>query len=252
MVSINGYQGMRDLITHLVDVHHYRKIALIGGPESHPYAQERYHAFLDALQEKGLTPDLNLVTPPGSWEKGAEGMRVLLDERKCLPQKDFQAVVAASDLLAIGALSVLAERGIRVPGDLAVVGFKDIEEGRLIRPPLTSVSLPFYEQGRQSVEALLAKLSGKNVPQQMTLDSALLVRQSCGCPSQSVGLAAAELVAGDVSDPRLDPRPRGIGCTNRPGDSQPGHRGDLGQTTDGRVSPGSGWDEPRTISRHAG
>ena len=203
MVSIDGYQGMRDLINHLVEVHHYRKIALIRGPESHPYAEERYHAFLDALKENGLTPNLNLVTPPDSWEKGAEGMLVLLDERRREPKKDFQAVVAASDLLAIGALSVLAERGIRVPGDVAVVGFNDIEEGRLIRPPLTSVSLPFYEQGRQSVEALLAKLSGKDVPQQMILDSALLVRQSCGCPSQSVGLAAAELVAGDVSDPRL-------------------------------------------------
>jgi signal transduction histidine kinase/CheY-like chemotaxis protein/AraC-like DNA-binding protein len=203
MVSIDGYQGMRDLIAHLVDVHHYRRIALICGPEGHPYALERYHAFLDALKEKGLEPDLNLVSPPCSWEKGAESMRVLLDERGLKPGKDFQAVVAASDLLAIGALGILSERGIRVPGDVAIAGFNDIEEGRLIRPALTSVSLPFYEQGRQSVEALLTKLSGKDVPRQVILDSTLLVRQSCGCPSQSVGLAAAEFAAGDVSDLRL-------------------------------------------------
>ncbi|GAB4581095.1 MAG: substrate-binding domain-containing protein [Anaerolineales bacterium] len=202
MVSIDGYQGMRDLIAHLVDVHHYRKIALIRGPESHPYAQERYHAFLDALKEKGLTPDLKLVAPPSSWEKGDDGMRILLEERKCVPKQDFQAVVAASDLLAIGAISVLSERGLRVPGDVAVAGFNDIEEGRLIRPPLTSVSLPFYEQGRQSVETLLAKLAGKEIPHSIVLDSTLLVRQSCGCPSQSVALAAAELVADKVSEPR--------------------------------------------------
>ena len=202
MVSIDGYQGMRDLIAHLVEVHNYIQIALIRGPDGHPYAQERYHAFVDALKEKGLTPDLNLVTPPISWEKGDEAMRVLLDERKLLPKKDFQAVVAASDLLAIGALSILSERGIRVPGDVAVAGFNDIEEGRLVRPPLTSVSLPFYEQGHQSLKALLMKLSGQEVPQQITLDSTLLVRQSCGCPSQSVGLAAAELAAEEVSDPR--------------------------------------------------
>lgn len=202
MVSIDGYQGMRELIAHLVDIHHYRKIALIRGPESHPYAQERYHAFLDALKEKGIIPDLNLVAPPNSWERGAEGMRVLLDERRCVPKQDFQAVVAASDLLAIGALGVLSERGIRVPKDVAVAGFNDIEEGRLVRPPLTSVSLPFYEQGRQSIEVLLNKLIGKEVPQQLVLDSTLLVRQSCGCPSQSVGMAAAELVVDKASDPR--------------------------------------------------
>jgi LacI family transcriptional regulator len=70
-------------------------------------------------------------------------------------------------------------------------GFNDIEEGRLVRPPLTSVSLPFYEQGRQSVETLLALLADESVPQSVMLPSRLLVRQSCGCPSWSEKLATA-------------------------------------------------------------
>lgn len=191
LVSIDGYQGMRALIFHLVDVHTYNRIALIRAPTNHPYAQERYHAFLDALKEKGLTPDPTLISPAVNWEQGAEAMRVLLDERGLRPGVDFQAVVAASDLLAIGALSLMTERGIRVPSDVAVVGFNDIEEGRLVRPPLTSVSLPFYEQGRRAVEILLATLRGEATPDHLKLDSQLLVRQSCGCPSWSVRLAAA-------------------------------------------------------------
>lgn len=203
LVSIDGYYGMRALIFHMVDVHNYRRVALIRGPEGHPYALERYHAYLDALKRRGLTPDPALITPCASWEKGAEAMQVLLDDRQLKPGADFQAVVAVSDLLAIGALSMMAERGIRVPADVAIAGFNDIEEGRLVSPPLTSVSLPFYDQGRQSVEVLLGQLAGQKVPGQVTLDSRLLVRQSCGCPSRSVELAGTEPAAPKTVDLKL-------------------------------------------------
>ena len=196
VISINGYQGMRALVFHLVDVHHYHHLALIRGPEEHPYALERYHAFLDALNERGLPTDPALITPTMSWDKGAEAMGILMDERGLRPGIDFQAVVTVSDLLAIGALNRLAERGIRVPSDVAVVGFNDIEEGRLVRPSLTSVSLPFYRQGRRSVEVLLSMLEGETPPEHVVLDSQLLVRQSCGCPSSSVHLAGT--VVGEI------------------------------------------------------
>jgi DNA-binding LacI/PurR family transcriptional regulator len=69
LVSIDGYQGMRALIFHLVDVHNYRRVALVRGPEDHPYALERYQA---ALKQRGLSPDPTLITPHVSWERGAE------------------------------------------------------------------------------------------------------------------------------------------------------------------------------------
>lgn len=190
-VSIDGYRGMQSLVSHLVDIHGYHRIALIRGPEGHPYALERYHAFLDVLGAKGLTADPNLISPMMNWEKGDQAMGVLIDERNLEPGVDFQAVVAVSDLLAIGALRVLVDRGIRVPADVAVAGFNDIEEGRLVRPPLTSVSLPFYDQGQQAVKTLLSGLAGKQVPDKVVLDSRLLIRQSCGCSSKSIDLAGA-------------------------------------------------------------
>jgi signal transduction histidine kinase/DNA-binding LacI/PurR family transcriptional regulator/AraC-like DNA-binding protein len=203
VVAIDGKQGMHALLVHLIEEHGYQRIALIRGPESHPYALERYRAFRDTLYEKGLQPDERLISPALGWNKGVEAMSVLLDERGLQPGRDFQAVVAASDLLAIGAIRLMAERGIHVPTDVAVAGFNDIEEGRLVRPPLTSVSLPFYEQGRQSVETLLALLAAESVPQSVLLPSRLLVRQSCGCTSWSEKLARAGVTA--VSLPHQSP-----------------------------------------------
>jgi len=89
-VSIDSYQGMRDMIAHLVEVHGYRRLSFIRGPESHYYAQERYRAYSDALQAYGIAPDPDLVTMPGSFglATGAEGIRLLLDERGLRPQVD--------------------------------------------------------------------------------------------------------------------------------------------------------------------
>jgi len=190
-LSVDSYQGMRAIIIHLIDVHGYRRLAFIRGPESHYYAQERYRAYLDVLQEYGIPFDPNLATRPMHWEAGAEAIQTLLDERSLRPRVDFEAVVAVSDLLALGAMKTLQARGIRVPSDVAVVGFNDSAEGRLTMPPLTSVSLPFYEQGYRGVEALLAHLEGEPVPEQVLLPSSLIVRQSCGCAAQSVMRAAA-------------------------------------------------------------
>jgi DNA-binding LacI/PurR family transcriptional regulator len=78
LVSIDDYQGMYTLVSHLVDVHGYRRIALICGPEGHLYAHQRYQAFVDALKEKGLSPNPDLITPMMSWEKGAEAIARLL------------------------------------------------------------------------------------------------------------------------------------------------------------------------------
>lgn len=186
---IDSYQGMRSLVIHLIQVHGYRRLAFIRGPESHYYAQERYRAFLDVLQERGIPLDSALVSRPVDWEAGGEAIRALLDGRRLRPGIDFDAVVAVSDLLALDVLRTLQARGFDVPGQVAVVGFNDSTEGKLTMPPLTTVALPFYEQGVQAVDMLMARLAGEPVPQEVTLRSRLVLRQSCGCPSRPLELA---------------------------------------------------------------
>jgi signal transduction histidine kinase/DNA-binding LacI/PurR family transcriptional regulator/AraC-like DNA-binding protein len=190
-LSVDSYQGMRAAIVHLIEQHGYRRLAFIRGPASHVYAQERYRAYTDVLQEYGIPFAPDLVTRPVHWEAGAEAIQMILDESKQRPGVDFQAVVAVSDLLALGAMRALQARGIQVPRDVAVVGFNDSMEGRLVTPPLTSVSLPFYEQGQQAVEMVCRQLAGDTLPAQAMLQSRLVVRQSCGCSSEAVVQAAA-------------------------------------------------------------
>ncbi|MBN2004713.1 MAG: substrate-binding domain-containing protein [Anaerolineae bacterium] len=188
-VMIDSCQGMRALVGHLIRVHGCRRLAFIRGPESHYYAQERFHTYLDTLRECGIPADDALITPPTHWEAGAEAVRILLDERRLRPRRDFDAVIAVSDLLAIEALRTFLARGIRVPGDVAVVGFNDSQEGQLTLPPLTSAALPFYEQGYRAVEVLLEQVRGRTTPSVETLHAQPVIRQSCGCPSQSLEMA---------------------------------------------------------------
>lgn len=130
-VSIDSCAGMRALVIHMIDVHNCRRLVFIRGPENHHYAQERYHAYLDVLQERGIPFDAMLVTRPVNWKARAKATQILLDERELRPRIDFDAVVAASDRLAYSALQTLQARGIRVPGDVAAVGFNDSRESRL-------------------------------------------------------------------------------------------------------------------------
>lgn len=201
-LSIDSYHGMRAAIIHLIEVHGLRRLAFIRGPANHFFAQERYRAYTSVLQEYGLPFAPELVTRPLQWDAGAEAARILLDEVGLRPGVDFQAIVAVSDLLLLEAMKALQLRGIRIPQDVAVVGFNDSLEGQLTTPPLTSVALPFYEQGTRAVEAIADLLAGRPVPDQVVLQSRLMVRQSCGCPAGAVVQAAADVPPPTAAPPR--------------------------------------------------
>lgn len=192
-VSVDSYLGMRALLAHLMDGHGFQRIAFLRGPEEHYYAQERYRAYLDSLQSCNLPLEPRLITRPLPWEAGVEAIEILLDERGLKPGKDFDAVVAVSDMMAVWAMKTLQGRGFDVPGDIAVTGFNNSMEERLATPPLTTVDLPFGQQGAKAMDVLLQQLSGESVPALITLPSRLVVRQSCGCPSQALALASYSL-----------------------------------------------------------
>lgn len=194
---MDSYKGLREAVVHLIEVHGFRRIAFIQGPESHFYAQERYRAYVETLEAYGLPFDPQLVTPPSEWgsSAGAAAMHLLLDERGLRPQVEIEAIVAANDGLALGALEVLQAREIQVPMDVAVVGFNNTVRGRTSASPLTSVAVPFHKVGYRAVETLLMLMAGEQVPDQEVFPSELVVRQSCGCPDPAVVQAAVGRVA---------------------------------------------------------
>jgi DNA-binding LacI/PurR family transcriptional regulator/anti-anti-sigma regulatory factor len=194
---MDSYEGMCEAIAHLIEVHGLRRLAFIRGPESHFYAQERYRAYLETLAVHGLPLDPQLVTPPSAWgfSAGTAAMHLLLDERGLRPRVDIEAVVAANDGLALGALEVLQGREIQVPTDVAVVGFNNTVQGGTSASPLTSVAVPFDKVGYRAVETLLALMAGEQVLDQEVFPSELVIRQSCGCSDPAVVQAAAGKMA---------------------------------------------------------
>jgi signal transduction histidine kinase/DNA-binding LacI/PurR family transcriptional regulator/DNA-binding response OmpR family regulator len=193
-VLVDNYNGMREVLNHLVQVHGRRRIAYVRGPEQHQEAEERYRAYLDVLGENGLPFDAELVVPGYFKESGGvKAAEILLDERRAR----FDALAAASDNMAIGALKLLLRRGIGVPEEVAVAGLNDEIQSQYITPPLTTAPLHFYEQGRQALKIVLALLDGREVPSKVVLPTDLLIRQSCGCPDPLVMDAALDLSAPD-------------------------------------------------------
>ena len=195
-VVVDSYQPVHDIVTHIIEKHGRSRIAFVRGPdETHIGARRRYQGYLNALAEHNLPADLNLVSPStgGLWipEAGEAAISLFLDERNV----EFDAVIGVNDAIAIEAMRTLKARGIHVPNDVSVAGFDDLDAGTCVIPPLTTVSLQSYEQGRQAVEMMIALLVGNEVPNQVNVPLPLIVRQSCGCISPVVAQVPVGLVA---------------------------------------------------------
>jgi DNA-binding LacI/PurR family transcriptional regulator len=184
-IEVNNREGLETAIHHLIRVHGRKKLAFIRGPEKNEEAQERYQVYVDCLAEHGIAFDRQLVVSGDySSQGGAEAIRILLDERKLVGDA-IDAIVAANDATAFGAIKALAERQIDVPARVAVIGFDDVEEARYSSPPLTTVRQPFREQGAAAVQLLWTKLQKGNQTSRLVLPTTTVFRLSCGCASGS-------------------------------------------------------------------
>ena len=192
------YEGVRAMMRHLVETHGYRRIAFVRGPdESHEGARQRYQAYLDALNAYRLPVEPDLISPSsaGRWgfEVGEEAIALFLGRL----QTTFEAVVCANDNFAIGVMRALQMRGIQVPQQVAVTGFDDQYYATCVMPAISTVSLEFYEYGRQAAETLLTLLNGGDAPQTVRIPLKLLIRESCGCVNPDVALTAPLTITGD-------------------------------------------------------
>ncbi|MDX3103463.1 substrate-binding domain-containing protein [Nonomuraea angiospora] len=132
----------------------YRRIAFVCGPAAEGPAAERVAGYRAALAEAGVAPDQALVAHTHfSRAGGAEGVARLLELAE-----PPDAVLCANDVMAIGALDVAAQRGLRVPGDLAVMGFDDIDAAGMVSPGLTTMANPAREIGQATAVRLLDRL----------------------------------------------------------------------------------------------
>ncbi len=196
-INVDNRLGAYEATLHLIRLGH-RRIAHIQGPLKYQVSHDRYQGYCDALREVGLELDTDLVME-GDFEPPSG--RICANAFIDLPaEKRPTAIFAGSDYMAYGAISASEQRGLRVPEDIAVVGFDDNPTSAHMEPALTTVRQPFYQMGKWATEMLLSlvdaprPVSGLNrngriseVPSTFISDSvhikmptSLIVRASCG------------------------------------------------------------------------
>lgn len=176
-VVVDNRAGVRAAVEHLLRLGH-RRIGMIAGPARLYTGRERLDAFLATLRRAGAAVDRRLVLEGDFKARSAyELVRAFLRMRR-----RPTALFVANNLMTIGALLGLKEAGVRIPQDMAVVGFDDMEWAPILTPPLTAVAQPGYALGAKAAELLIERLAGGGspAPRTVVLQPRLVIRQSCG------------------------------------------------------------------------
>jgi DNA-binding LacI/PurR family transcriptional regulator len=187
LVTVDNVEGTRIGVAHLLDLGH-RDVALLGGPSRHSTAKERERGYEQALREAGrpIRPELVYY---GDFREGGgyDGMKALI----ALPRRPT-AVFVANNLMTLGAFRALHEAGIRIPEEVAVVGFDDMPWATSLNPPLTVVTQPSQEIGSSAADLLLDRIARPDrAVRHMILETKLVVRASCGASLHRARLKAS-------------------------------------------------------------
>jgi LacI family transcriptional regulator len=176
-IQADSYNGAYEATAHLID-HAYRRIAFIGGPEGLQQSVVRLNAYRQALADRAWQLEPDWILHSDFSEAGGHARAT---ELLALPQPP-RAIFAANDQMAIGAIDAVRAVGLRVPEDVAVVGFDDIPVAAYVHPALTTVRRQIYESGVLAVRLLLQCIADpEHAPEHVMLPTHLMVRRSCGC-----------------------------------------------------------------------
>lgn len=176
-VTVENKSGARRIVDHLIEVHGYRRIAYLSGSIDQEDTHWREIGYRESLATHGIIFDPDLVRTGGFNRGIAETtMNSWLAEGA-----EFDAIFAADDEMAIGVLTALDNAGLKVPDDIALVGFDDIYLARYLNPPLTTVRAPTGQVGFKAIQLLIQQIQGQETDSVVLLPTELVIRQSCGC-----------------------------------------------------------------------
>ncbi|MBR3120847.1 LacI family DNA-binding transcriptional regulator [Oceanobacillus profundus] len=172
-VTIDNELAAYQAVKHLIKLGN-RRVALINTDEKYLYARERRRGYEKALLEFGLPIESKWMreTEQLGFEGGQQAMRSLLNEAD-----KPNAVFSVSDVLAIGAMKEIQLQGLKVPDDIAVIGFDKISFSNMTNPTLTTIAQPMYKMGSISANMIINKIRGKDV-ESLILDHELIIRES--------------------------------------------------------------------------
>ncbi|HEX7586924.1 MAG TPA: substrate-binding domain-containing protein, partial [Anaerolineae bacterium] len=177
-VLAGNAEGAYDAVSHLLKLGH-RCIGFIGLPLSYTPGKERYEGYQRAMREHHLPISRSHVRFSNAKQDGGyESARDLLAGEPCIT-----AFFVANNLMTLGALDAIRERGLKIPDDVSVVGFDDMPWAMLLQPPLTAIAQPTYDLGKKAAELLLERLQKTDKPvDHLRLNTQLVVRGSTSKP----------------------------------------------------------------------
>ncbi len=181
-VTVDGMLGGRLATEHLLGLGH-RRIAIIHGPSKRSTGSERLLGYLAALADAGIRAATELIRE-GDFKQDS-GHRLAHELLGIAPRPT--ALFCTNNLMTVGALHALRELGLRIPRDLSLVGYDDMEWWTLTQPPLTTVGQPVYALGREAMRLLLERIGSRTGrrPRHVVLKPELIARESCGPPPQA-------------------------------------------------------------------
>jgi LacI family transcriptional regulator, galactose operon repressor len=176
-VNIENKSGAEKVINHLLTVHGHQKIAFLAGPDNEEDSFWREQGYREALANHGIPIDPGLISI-GGFDTLVAQKSVTEWLAKGI---QFDAIFAGDDDSAIGAITALQNAGLRVPEDIAVVGFDDVYVSQYLTPPLTTVHVPIERAGYVAAQQLINLIHQEIVNPKVLLPTELIIRRSCGC-----------------------------------------------------------------------
>ena len=188
-IVLDHHEAVASALRHLYELGH-RRIAFMRGPEAIPDSEFRWQSIQQVAGEIGLRIDPSLVVRidsagwsiktgehPMAPEIGHKPMKSLLEQTR-----DFTAVFCFNDIAAIGAIRALKDARLRVPEDVSVVGFDDIQSAAYSTPSLTTVRQPLFEMGQRGAQILLERIANREAPfsAEVVMAPELVIRESTG------------------------------------------------------------------------
>jgi DNA-binding LacI/PurR family transcriptional regulator len=176
--DIDNYYGATLAVDHLVSLGHRRIGCIMQGLQTLASSRERLRGYKDVLAKNSITFSDNLVKIDDGNNFIESGYRAMAKyfEDEMLPT----AIFAANDMMAIGAIQAIKEKGLNIPKDISIVGFDDVPLAKYIDPPLTTVSQPAFEKGKEAARLVIEMIDHKVIPVPKLLDVKLSIRQSTG------------------------------------------------------------------------
>lgn len=186
-VLVDNAAGAAMAVDHLTAMG-YRRIGCVSGPADVSTSSDRLAGYRAGLRAHGIRPSAELISSGDFREAGGKSaMRRLLGLNR-----PPDAVFAANNLMTLGALEAIAEAGLRIPEDMAVVGFDDVPWASLLRPALTTIAQPIYDAGTETARMLLERIGGYHGgSRELVLTPTLRVRDSSSGPGGATGKGGA-------------------------------------------------------------